>query len=90
MGTNATAKKFILLPKVQEIVPYSASHIWRLERTGQFPQRVRLGQNRVAWLESEVNAWVDSKIAARTINSHCEDPKHIGSDNWHQTLATEK
>jgi len=90
MGTNATAKKFILLPKVQEIVPYSASHIWRLERTGQFPQRVRLGQNRVAWLESEVNAWVDSKIAARTINSHCEDPKHIESDNWHQTLATEK
>jgi prophage regulatory protein len=90
MGTNATAKKFILLPKVQEIVPYSASHIWRLERTGQFPQRVRLGQNRVAWLESEVDAWVDSKIAARTINSHCEDPKHIGSDNWHQTLATEK
>ena len=90
MGTNATAKKFILLPKVQEIVPYSASHIWRLERTGQFPQRVRLGQNRVAWLESEVNAWVDSKIAARTINSHCEDPKHIGSDNWHQTLAAEK
>jgi prophage regulatory protein len=90
MGTNATAKKFILLPKVQEIVPYSASHIWRLERTGQFPQRVRLGQNRVAWLESEVDAWVDSKIAARTINSHCEDPKHIGSDNWHQTLAAEK
>ena len=90
MGTNATAKKFILLPKVQEIVPYPPSHIWRLERTGQFPQRVRLGQNRVAWLESEVDAWVDSKIAARTINSHCEDPKHIGSDNWHQTLATEK
>ena len=90
MGTNATAKKFILLPKVQEIVPYSASHIWRLERTGQFPQRVRLGQNRVAWLESEVNAWVDSKIAARTINSHCEDPKHIGLVNWHQTLAAEK
>ena len=90
MGTNATAKKFILLPKVQEIVPYSASHIWRLERTGQFPQRVRLGQNRVAWLESEVNAWVDSKIAARTINSHCEDLKHIGLVNWHQTLVAEK
>ena len=90
MGTNATAKKFILLPKVQEIVPYSASHIWRLERTGKFPQRVRLGQNRVAWLESEVNAWVDSKIAARTINSHCEDPKHIGLVNWHQTLVAEK
>jgi hypothetical protein len=44
----------------------------------------------VAWRESEVNAWVDSKLAARTINSHCEDPKHIGLVNWHQTLVAEK
>ncbi|MDC1482019.1 AlpA family phage regulatory protein [Ascidiaceihabitans sp.] len=45
-----------MLPQVQEIVPYSASHIWRLERAGEFPQRVRLGGNRVAWLQSEVSA----------------------------------
>ena len=66
MNSNATAKKFIVLPQVQEIVPYSASHIWRLERAGEFPQRVRLGGNRVAWLQSEVNSWVESKLAART------------------------
>ena len=65
MDSNATAKKFIVLPQVQEIVPYSASHIWRLERSGHFPQRVRLGGNRVAWLQSEVNSWVESKLAAR-------------------------
>ncbi len=75
MGTNATAKKFILLPKVQEIVPYSASHIWRLERTGQFPQRVRLGGNRVAWLQSEVSAWVESKLASRSDNPRQNKPK---------------
>ena len=65
MDSNATAKKFIVLPQVQQIVPYSASHIWRLERSGQFPQRVRLGGNRVAWLQSEVNSWVESKLASR-------------------------
>jgi len=65
MSNNTSVEKFLMLPQVQEIVPYSASHIWRLERSGKFPQRVRLGGNRVAWLQSEVNSWVESKLAAR-------------------------
>ena len=75
MGTNATAKKFILLPKVQEIVPYSASHIWRLERAGEFPQRVRLGGNRVAWLQSEVSAWVQGKVTSRSDSTQLHNSK---------------
>jgi|TARA_B110000091_G_scaffold87905_1_gene96551 prophage regulatory protein len=65
MDNHTPLEKFIMLPQVQEIVPYSASHLWRLECAGQFPQRVRLGGNRVAWLQSEVNSWVESKIASR-------------------------
>jgi prophage regulatory protein len=65
MDNNANFKKFIVLPKVQEIVPYSASHIWRLEQSGEFPKRIRLGGNRVAWLQSEVENWVNNKIASR-------------------------
>ena len=65
MSNNTSVEKFLMLPQVQEIVPYSASHIWRLERSGKFPQRVRLGGKRVAWLQSEVNSWVESKLAAR-------------------------
>ena len=66
MGNKTTAEKLLMLSQVREIVPYSASHIWRLERSGQFPRRIRLGGNRVAWLQSEVNSWVDGKIALRT------------------------
>ena len=69
MNNNTTVEKFLMLPQVREIVPYSASHIWRLERSGQFPQRVRLGGNRVAWLQSEVNSWVQSKLASRNDKS---------------------
>ena len=65
MSNNTSVEKFLMLPQVREIVPYSASHIWRLERSGKFPQRVRLGGKRVAWLQSEVNSWVESKLAAR-------------------------
>ena len=66
MGNKTTAEKLLMLSQVREIVPYSASHIWHLERSGQFPRRIRLGGNRVAWLQSEVNSWVDGKIALRT------------------------
>jgi prophage regulatory protein len=75
MNNNTTVEKFLMLPQVRAIVPYSASHIWRLERSGQFPQRVRLGGNRVAWLQSEVNSWVESKLAARTDRTNCGNPK---------------
>ena len=65
MDSNTTGRKFLMLPQVREIVPYSPNHIWRLKRLGQFPKRIHLGGNRVAWLQSEVNTWVDNKLAAR-------------------------
>jgi prophage regulatory protein len=46
-------------------IPYSAQHIARLEQAGQFPKRIRLGQNRVAWLLSEIEAWIDERLATR-------------------------
>ena len=73
MDNYATVKKFIVLPQLLRIIPYSASHIWRLERSGQFPQRVRLGPNRVAWVKSEVTDWVESKLAARTDRTNCNN-----------------
>ncbi len=66
MDDHTSLEKFIMLPQVRKIVPYSASHLWRLERAGQFPKRVRLGGNRVAWVQSEVSAWVESKLASRS------------------------
>ena len=65
MDNNTIPKKLLTLSQVRDIVPYSASHLWRLEHSGQFPRRVRLGGNRVAWLQSEVNSWVESKLASR-------------------------
>ncbi|MGO8077416.1 helix-turn-helix transcriptional regulator, partial [Rhizobium leguminosarum] len=30
---------------------------------GQFPQRIKLGDRRVVWLESEVNNWMAEQIS---------------------------
>ena len=50
-------------------VPYSFAHIARLEAAGQFPQRVRLGACRVAWVAEEVEAWIEERIANRAQTS---------------------
>jgi prophage regulatory protein len=39
----------------------SRSTIWRLERKGGFPKRIRLGQNSIGWAEAEILAWLSSR-----------------------------
>lgn len=51
---------------------YSKPHLWRLERAGKFPKRVPIGANRYAYVAAEIDAYVDSLIAAR-------DAKHGGA-----------
>jgi prophage regulatory protein len=48
-----------LLPwaEVDLQVPFCRQHISRLEREGRFPTRVKVGANRIAWWESEIEAW---------------------------------
>lgn len=46
-------------------VPYSFTHIKRLEDAGKFPLRVKLGQCRVAWVAEEVEAWIEERISQR-------------------------
>lgn len=35
--------------------------IWRKERAGDFPQRIRLGAAAVGWSAEEVEAWLASR-----------------------------
>lgn len=51
--------------ELRKCVPFSAMHIWRLEKQGAFPKRVRIGSNRVGWSEHEVQDWIESRKAAR-------------------------
>jgi prophage regulatory protein len=51
-------------PEVERRVPYTRQHLSRLEKLNRFPRRVRLG-GKVAWLESEVNDWIEARAAER-------------------------
>lgn len=66
MNDNDTpGTRFIPQSEVQRRVPYSRVQIWRLEKQGRFPKRVRIGPNRVAWVETEVEAWINDRLAER-------------------------
>jgi prophage regulatory protein len=46
-------------------INYSSSQRYRKIREGTFPRPVKIGENKNAWLEVEVDAWIESRIAAR-------------------------
>lgn len=58
-------KQLICKKELTKLVKYSPQHIARLEKAGQFPKRLRLGQNRVAWMLSEVEDWIDERLYRR-------------------------
>lgn len=62
---TTSAGNMVLADELQRLVPYSRNHLRRLEAAGQFPRRVRLGSNRVAWLREEVEQWLTARVEAR-------------------------
>lgn len=60
--------------EVQHDTGLSRSSLYRLIAAGEFPAQVRLSSNTVAWLRSEVDAWIASRVAAsrQTISKSSE------------------
>jgi prophage regulatory protein len=46
-------------------ITLSKSTLLRKERTGEFPTRVQLARRVPAWIESEVDAFIEQKVVAR-------------------------
>lgn len=51
--------------EVLAAVGLSDVSVWRQERAGTFPKRLRLGGNSVGWLQSEILGWIEERAAAR-------------------------
>ena len=65
MGTHETQSDLILAGEVSRLVPFSPNHLRRLEAQGDFPRRIRIGANRIAWLRDEVEQWLAVRMEAR-------------------------
>lgn len=56
--STSTTSRLLRLPTVLNRVPFSKTEIYRRMRTGDFPKSVSLGVRAVAWLESDIDQYI--------------------------------
>lgn len=64
-GLGLDHPKILLEAEIVRITRLSAVTIWRMERKGLFPLRIKLGAKRIGWLDSEVRAWLAARVSER-------------------------
>ena len=75
MEIQSPQKRFIRLPEVLSRTGYGRTTIYRKMEDGSFPRSVKLGGpledsnafdcRAVAWIEDEVEQWIESRIEER-------------------------
>ena len=59
------SKNILRLPQVIKKTGRGRASIYADIVKGVFPEPISLGERSVGWLESEVDGWIDSRIALR-------------------------
>jgi prophage regulatory protein len=64
---NNGPSKLVRIKTVVELTGLSKSYIYDLSNKGIFPKSIQLvpGGTSVAWIESEIQNWIDSRIQSR-------------------------
>jgi prophage regulatory protein len=62
MASPAVPLRLLRFVEVRQRTGLSRSTIWRMERSGVFPRRVKVSVNVVAWREDEVTEWIANTI----------------------------
>jgi prophage regulatory protein len=55
--------KFLRIGQVKQLTGLSRMTIYRLELAGEFPKRRQLSKNSVAWLDTDIDRWAESRPA---------------------------
>lgn len=61
-----TYPRFLRLKDVTAITGLARSTIYKLIANNQFPPQTRLAARSVAWLDSEILDWVQSRLSQRS------------------------
>lgn len=57
--------RLLTMKQVTQLVPFHRVYIYRLIARGEFPQPVKIGKRRNGWVASEVEAWIEARVAQR-------------------------
>ena len=61
--------RVLSMKQVCELTHYTPQHIYRLERAGKWPKRVRIGANRVGWRLADVEKWFAERPVVQPPNA---------------------
>ncbi|MBF8733062.1 AlpA family transcriptional regulator [Pseudomonas guariconensis] len=56
--------EFIKIAEVRKMTGLSTSTIYERMMAGSFPRQVKLGPRAVAWVKSDVQAWIKGRIGS--------------------------
>lgn len=56
-------RRLLRATEVYSRTALSRASIWRMVKAATFPKPVTLGYNRIAWLESDVDAWIEHQLS---------------------------
>jgi len=56
--------RMLRVERVMAVTGLSKTKIYEMQSRGDFPMRVQLSPRRVGWVESEVQAWLEERVAA--------------------------
>ena len=62
--------KILRLPEVQIKTGLSRSTIYLRMAKGSFPKTISLGERAIGWLNSDVDQWLDERIAASKVTNN--------------------
>ena len=68
-------KKFLRIREVQLFSGLSRSQIYSLVAKGEFPRQVKVSEKASAWLLSELERWMEERVAGRKLD--------VG--DWHES-----
>lgn len=62
MQSAQSRLRLIRLSEVTHRCGLRRTQIFNLQRSGRFPRRVKIGKRAVAWVSSEIDAWIAERI----------------------------
>ncbi|HVW57836.1 MAG TPA: AlpA family phage regulatory protein [Rhizobiaceae bacterium] len=65
--------RLLSLKQVMERIPLSKTEIYRRIRDGRFPKSIRIGTNRIAFSEDDIENWIASRKAASPVDGGGHD-----------------
>ncbi|WP_324726370.1 AlpA family transcriptional regulator [Klebsiella sp. ZJOU C1] len=60
-----TSHQLLRLKQVEEKTGLKRSQVYLYMKKGNFPKSIKIGPASVAWLESEIDEWINLKLAKR-------------------------